>query len=59
MSDLRFIQNVKLKWAQYSGQSKTGDNLFAIELAKKYGDKGLTAFSLHVSFVGSSCDRRR
>lgn len=29
------------------GQSKTGNMLFTVALAKRYGDQGLTAFSLH------------
>ena len=34
-----------------SGQSKTADILFATELAKRYADQGLTAFSLDVSWT--------
>ncbi|GAB5593058.1 hypothetical protein Unana1_07958 [Umbelopsis nana] len=34
------------KWNAY-GQTKTANILFSRELAKRYGDKGLTAFSLH------------
>lgn len=30
----------------YSGQSKTGDVLYARELAKRYGSQGLVALSL-------------
>ncbi|KAG2178831.1 hypothetical protein INT43_001677 [Umbelopsis isabellina] len=34
------------KWLAY-GQAKTANILFSRELAKRYGDKGLTAVSLH------------
>lgn len=38
------------KWHAY-GQAKTANILFSRELANRYGDKGLTAFSLHPGHI--------
>ncbi|KAH8551428.1 short-chain dehydrogenase [Umbelopsis sp. PMI_123] len=43
-------------WASY-GQSKTANMLFARELAKRYKNKGLTAFSLHPGGIATNLGR--
>ncbi|KAH7014435.1 short-chain dehydrogenase/ reductase [Microdochium trichocladiopsis] len=44
------------KWSAY-GQSKTGNNLFALSLATKLGSRGLQAFSLHPGVYMSNLTR--
>jgi NAD(P)-dependent dehydrogenase (short-subunit alcohol dehydrogenase family) len=44
------------KWAAY-GQSKTANILFARELAKRYKNKGLIAFSLHPGRIRTNLGR--
>ncbi|KAG2177061.1 hypothetical protein INT43_007717 [Umbelopsis isabellina] len=62
LSDVRFddpfFKNGEAynKWAAY-GQSKTANVLFARELAKRYGSKGLVAFSLHPGVIQTNLAR--
>ncbi|KAH8551427.1 hypothetical protein BGW37DRAFT_513254 [Umbelopsis sp. PMI_123] len=53
-----FFENGKTyqKWTSY-GQSKTANMLFARELAKRYKNKGLTAFSLHPGGINTNLAR--
>jgi NAD(P)-dependent dehydrogenase (short-subunit alcohol dehydrogenase family) len=53
-----FFDNGKTyeKWTSY-GQSKTANMLFARELAKRYKNKGLTAFSLHPGAIFTNLQR--
>jgi NAD(P)-dependent dehydrogenase (short-subunit alcohol dehydrogenase family) len=44
------------KWVAY-GQSKTANILFSRELAKRYGSKGLVAFSLHPGVIATNLAR--
>jgi NAD(P)-dependent dehydrogenase (short-subunit alcohol dehydrogenase family) len=44
------------KWIAY-GQSKTANVLFSRELAKRYKDKGLVAFSLHPGVIMTNLAR--
>lgn len=44
------------RWHAY-GQSKTANILFSRELAKRYGSKGLTAFSLHPGVIRTNLSR--
>ncbi|KAF2098284.1 putative short-chain dehydrogenase [Rhizodiscina lignyota] len=41
------------RWYAY-GQSKTATNLFTVELAKRYGSKGLLAFNVHPGVIAES-----
>ncbi|KAH8551423.1 hypothetical protein BGW37DRAFT_557313 [Umbelopsis sp. PMI_123] len=56
--DDSFFENGKTyeKWVAY-GQSKTANILFARELAKRYKNKGLTAFSLHPGAIPTNLQR--
>ncbi|CAM0136317.1 hypothetical protein VKS41_006877 [Umbelopsis sp. WA50703] len=53
-----FFDNGKTyqKWVAY-GASKTANIMFASELAKRYKDKGLTAFSLHPGAIPTNLQR--
>jgi len=44
--DINFEKNPYNKWTAYA-QSKCANVLFAIEFQKRYGSKGISAFSLH------------
>ncbi|KAG2177062.1 hypothetical protein INT43_007718 [Umbelopsis isabellina] len=62
LSDIRFDDpffkngETYYKWLAY-GQSKTANILFARELAKRYGSKGLVAFSLHPGVIQTNLFR--
>jgi NAD(P)-dependent dehydrogenase (short-subunit alcohol dehydrogenase family) len=44
------------RWVAY-GQVKTANMLFAVELAEKYGGKGLTAVSMHPGAIWTNLGR--
>jgi len=56
--DYNFEKGTYEPWAAY-GQSKTGNILFALELNRRYKDKGITANSLHPGGIRTELQRHQ
>ena len=56
LDDLNFNQREYDKFASY-GQSKTGNILLAVKVAKELGDKGVTALAVHPGMIETELTR--
>jgi NAD(P)-dependent dehydrogenase (short-subunit alcohol dehydrogenase family) len=56
LDDWNFERTDYHPWAAY-GRSKTANVLFAKELARRYGDRGLRAFAVHPGTIQTDLDR--
>lgn len=56
LEDIDFLRRSYDPWVAY-GQSKTANALFALELQRRFGAEGLTAFSLHPGAIHTELGR--